>query len=75
MARLIIPCRSVTVARFNLLLLMMKFALVAPSPLPLRNSPKKRLAPFLTSQVTCLTKNQFPSHSVNVTLSILFCCH
>ncbi|CDY60544.1 BnaA06g39060D [Brassica napus] len=62
MARLIIPCRSVTVARFNLLPLNTR---IAPSPLPLRNSPKKRLAPFLTSQGTCLTKNQFPSHSVD----------
>ncbi|KAF3521815.1 hypothetical protein F2Q69_00046345, partial [Brassica cretica] len=36
----------------------------APSPLPLRNSPK-RLTPFLASQVTCLTKNRFPSHSID----------
>ncbi|KAG2250349.1 hypothetical protein Bca52824_080485 [Brassica carinata] len=36
----------------------------APSPLPLHNSPK-RLTPFLASQVTCLTKNRFPSHSID----------
>ncbi|KAG5391542.1 hypothetical protein IGI04_021505 [Brassica rapa subsp. trilocularis] len=65
MARLIIPCRSVTVASFNLLPLLSSHAPFRSSPLPLRNSPKKRLAPFLTSQVTCLTKNQFPSHSVD----------
>ncbi|CAF2081840.1 unnamed protein product [Brassica rapa] len=65
MARLIIPCRSVTVASFNLLPLLSSHAPLRSSPLPLRNSPKKRLAPFLTSQVTCLTKNQFPSHSVD----------
>ncbi|CAN7082976.1 unnamed protein product [Brassica oleracea var. botrytis] len=58
MAQLIIPCRSVTVARFHLFYLFLRF------PLPLRNSPK-RLTPFLASQVTCLTKNRFPSHSID----------
>ncbi|XP_056850552.1 puromycin-sensitive aminopeptidase [Raphanus sativus] len=71
MARLILPCRSSSslATRFNLLGLLSR---APPAPLrsgslPLRNSAKRltQYRPFLTSQVTCLSKNQSLSYSLD----------
>ncbi|XP_048609763.1 puromycin-sensitive aminopeptidase-like isoform X1 [Brassica napus] len=80
MARLIIPCRSSSslASRFNLLGLLPRAppAPVRSGSLSLRNSAKRltQYTPFLiTSQVTCLSKNRFLSHSVDQSSRRLIC--
>ncbi|XP_024004063.1 puromycin-sensitive aminopeptidase isoform X3 [Eutrema salsugineum] len=68
MARLIIPCRSSSLASLNLLGLLSHAPLpVRSGCLPLRNSGKRltQFRPFLTSEATCLRKSRFLSHSVD----------
>ncbi|AEE34147.2 Peptidase M1 family protein [Arabidopsis thaliana] len=66
MARLIIPCRSSSLARVNLL------GLLSRAPVPVRSSCLRSSAnrltqhrPFLTSEAICLRKNRFLPHSVD----------
>ncbi|CAN6828664.1 unnamed protein product [Brassica oleracea] len=83
MARLIIPCRSSSslASRFNLLGLLPRAPPVITlffrsGSLSLRNSAKRltQYTPFLiTSQVTCLSKNRFLSHSVDQSSRRLIC--